>query len=531
MRLTGFARLVIVSLLALIITASAAQAESAEQKQLRQALTTFLDNQQEFLAAEDNVRLKRDGTITIEPQEDYYVVTMPHLEIVHDNGKRVDLGILSINARPGDGNKLWHVSMALPTPMLVYNKKDLLMARLDIGKQRFRGTWHAGHQTFKNIDATYEDIVLKSHEQGSSLELSELNIQQALRDSSEKNWSGTGRFVASDASLHNTKGREIIKAGTAGLKLELDDYSPVRKGEFTRQWRKLTTAAQTPDKQKKRTGLKFYDLVTRKMLQIQNSANVTTFVKNLEIAPQNAATSRNAAEDIRHMGLEKMQYSFGFSDIRKDKAGLHFGFEMQGLDIKPKPDIAKGLMPEAMRMHYALDDLPYDDLVAFGRKQLGGKGNTNTAASKAMKVMPKMLSEAGTTFSMKDNYIHAGDYKANINATLKADASAAMNFTLDAKANIQGLQGLIEELKTRSKKADNPMIAGNMKKAVGMLTTVHMLGQQGEKGKDSRVYNIMVNKSGEAKLNGSNLSNIMQAFTGNNGKSSENATPPGLSGP
>jgi hypothetical protein len=143
--------------------------------------------------------------------------------------------------------------------------------------------------------------------------------------------------------------------------------------------------------------------------------------------------------------------------------------------------------------------------------------------------MPKMLSDAGTTFSMKDNYIHAGDYKANINATLKADASAAMNFTLDSKANIQGLQGLIEELKTRSKKADNPVIAGNMKKAVGMLTTVHMLGQQGEKGKDSRVYNIMVNKSGEAKLNGSNLSNIMQAFTGNNGKSSENATPPGLS--
>ena len=518
MRVPAFARFLCAALLILVIFTPPANAQNAAQKRLRQALSTFLSEQKALIEAGGDVRLKREGEITIEPQDDYYVVTMPHLMMVHDSGRRVDFGILSINARPAKGEKMWNISMALPTPILVYNKKDLLTARLDLGDQTFTGTWHAGYQSFKDVQARYKDVVLKDHKGGGTFQIPEIRIDQKMTsDGAPVEWTGASRLTFKDTSVLTDKGQELVTIGEAGLNLKFDSYSPKRQQDFRSEWVKLIEDTQNKA-QYTNKALALYDLVTKKLLQIQNDADVTTFAEDIHIKPTRKIREQNEKTDIRSIKLSRLQYKFGFSDIRSDnKAGLNFGFALKGMTIEPRPDIAKGLTPKDMRMHYKLTNLPYQKLIGFGRKQLaarmsGKAGAQSKSKKQAMQAIPQMLTEAGTQFKMTNNYIRAGDYQANIDATLKADAGAAMNFTLDAQARINGLQGLINTLKTRAKNAENPMIAGNLKKAVGMLTTVHMLGQQGEKGKDSRVYNIMVNKAGEAMLNGSNLSNLMQAF-------------------
>ena len=527
MQFAPYVRFVCISLLTVIMVAPAAYAKDKPQERLRQALTEVLNQQEDIYESGEGVQLKREGKITIEPVQDYYVVTMPHLELHHDDEKRVDFGVLSINARPAEKDKIWYFSMALPTPILVYNSKDLLTARLDIGKQKFSGTWHAGYHSFRDIKAHYSDVALKHHQTGFALKMPEIHIDQQMEASgTPPEWSGKANFTVKNSTLLTGKGDKLVQLGTAGIDIDLESYSPKRQQEFSNEWISLTRDSQNSARNKNIT-LKFYDLITKKLLQIQNSMAVTAYAEDVRIKPPKAVRQNSGKIDTKTVTFGRLQYSFGFSDVRRDKAGLNAGFEMHGFEADSKPDIAKGLIPKDMRLHYALNNLPLKDLVAFGRKQLGGGQNTNNAAMEAMQVMPKMLGEAGTTFSMKDNYIHADDYKANIDATLKADASAAMNFTLESKANIQGLKGLIGKLKTRAKETDNPMIAGYTKKAVGILTTLQMLGQQGEKGKGSRVYNVTVDKAGKAMLNGSNLSNLIQAFTGNRGESSGKATPPG----
>lgn len=105
------------------------------------------------------ITLVYEGQATVEKAEGYYAVTLPPIKLVFEDGRILDIGMISINARPDpieDGR--WVMALALPSPIVMTDDAGNLVQRIDSGQQTTRAVWDNALGRFSTYEGTYKNV-------------------------------------------------------------------------------------------------------------------------------------------------------------------------------------------------------------------------------------------------------------------------------------------------------------------------------------------------------------------------------------
>lgn len=158
-------RLVFTTCLALLlfIPAQALAETSPETAQkLDKMFSKMLDSYADK-AEKRGFTLLQDGQIMVETANDrYYAVTLPSLSLKYPEGGTLKIGMIAANVLPTEKADEWKISMAIPTPIVFYNKSNTPEMRIHIGGQNFSGIWNERLNSYSKFDGRYQDIRIEN---------------------------------------------------------------------------------------------------------------------------------------------------------------------------------------------------------------------------------------------------------------------------------------------------------------------------------------------------------------------------------
>lgn len=142
------------------IPASAQQRNITDRdaEALRGVIQQFMDDQKSFLVPTLGASLVYDGRVTTERVGRYYAFTLPHMKLMYSNGRVFEIGMISINAVPDKVQGRWIMTMAFPTPMVMFNAEKSAVMRIDIGSQNTKAVWDSRLGGFMEFDSTLKQI-------------------------------------------------------------------------------------------------------------------------------------------------------------------------------------------------------------------------------------------------------------------------------------------------------------------------------------------------------------------------------------
>ena len=136
-------------LLAALGVASPARAQTSDgDVQKLEGIFTQLLEQYKALTEANGAELVEEGNILVEPSDHYYAITLPHLTVQQKDGAYTDIGMIAVNALPGDAAGQWKMTMAVPTPIIHYDSKKNPVVSVNIGQQNFAGVWYEKFRNF-----------------------------------------------------------------------------------------------------------------------------------------------------------------------------------------------------------------------------------------------------------------------------------------------------------------------------------------------------------------------------------------------
>lgn len=150
-------RIIYIIAILLIFTPQITLASTVDQagaNTLKTLIEEIFNEETKSFAPGNIPELRREGALSIEPLDGYYAITMPHLQLVYPGEAMLEIGIISINARPhSDHESLWNVAAALPSPIVLYDVNEVPALKLEIAEQNIRGVWDNQNKRFAMIDA------------------------------------------------------------------------------------------------------------------------------------------------------------------------------------------------------------------------------------------------------------------------------------------------------------------------------------------------------------------------------------------
>lgn len=181
---------------------------------------------------------------------------------------------------------------------------------------------------------------------------------------------------------------------------------------------------------------------------------------------------------------------------------MTFRLGLDGLDVTSATVSAqdKRVFPKNSDLTIKITNLPISEFMRMGKDQLAVANGT--AAPTTQKTPQAILSDAGT--AAEYTLVYASDLlKVNGKGTVSASAKSMFGVLTDQMIEIEGLDAAIETIKAES--ANDPEAA----RMLQTLTMAQMMGQQDPNNPKRRTYHIVVDETGKATLNGSDLGAMM----------------------
>lgn len=455
-----------------------------------------------------NNALKLDGEVMVEPVDNYYAVTLPHLSMLSDDGGRVEVGIITLNVMPTDVPTQWKMTLALPSPITFYDAKNAPEMQLAIMKQYFAGVWDEKFRNFTKLKAQYKDVRAVSSDRRVNIAVPDFTATYDLKENANKNLSGPMLFEITGLQAAGATGGKI-SAGKIEYAVNLIDYSVDAAGAYRDNMAALTESYQSGEDSGSRahiTGI--YNLVADFIGTVWDGFTSTLGAR--DIALSLPAMNGKPAQDVK---ISSAAFSFDMTGFRKNSVILRTGMNYSGLSIAPLPDPAMGAMlPSKVNVDISINNLPYREMRALGQTSVDAAVKApqmaQLAGLQALMSLPQLFTTAGTNMVLKDTEVTGKDYRIAAAGTLTADMAAMKMATGKGRMEIAGIDKLIAFTAERLKDPKlNPAQKAKLENTARTLAALQIAGQQGtdSTGAPARTYDFELTKDGKTLMNGTDI--------------------------
>ncbi len=478
---------------------------------LKTIFTDMIQQQKSAAALSDKSKLVFDGDITVEQADTYYAVTLPQIKIQYpESGDTLELGIISINATPHAGDAQWKMTMAMPTPIIMFDKDRNHIVRVNIGKQQATGIWDESLNNFSKLDAVYGDLSIESSDPGFTLKIPEIEARYDLEKDDKNFWSGPTYMIAKNVELDIPDDESSFKVEELKMRVDLDQYNPAVLDNYQTELQALTS---------KEGGM-----------NAQDSAKLGSMLLDLILKSGNGFKSEYSVSGLKASFLNPKDKTPGTFDLAK----AYFGFDLEGflskdasmnarlgyggLNMQPAHDEYGELFPTNSNIDIKIASLPIKDISELVQNTMQGAVTNPEMMSMAgislMFKVPLMLSQSGTTIEINDNFISNDEYKFSINGAAKADMNAVNSATAKAQARFLGLDKVLAKAQVlganpNTKNADAfRAISANLEllKKIAIVES----GAPGPYGTFAHIFNLLMDPQGKITINGKTLQEAMQ---------------------
>lgn len=473
-----FAQIFAVSCLILLFnvpSAYAVEINDAGAKNLKKTLSAHLESYKKSFQNTGGT-LKTDGDITIEQGDGYYAATLPAATFETATGENIKFGLIAVNAIPTDNSDNWKISMAIPTPILITDKDDTILQRIDIGAQNMGGLWSTKLENFAKLKAQYDDIKFTDIKSGSFFNIRKVFLNSDLEEKKDGLWSGPTNFTLSEFSVGKPDTKQNLTLKEMSATVNIGNYA---HDKFKKTQEKLKTTS------KRDTGNYLLDILTA-----TGDASAQFTLKGLNI------NSQKERDNVQSIDL--IQFGFSSKIPNNNTVDQSLGFGYSGLKLK---DSAKNtaLIPAQLKTSLSLEKLPFLEVSKFAEEAIGNNKDSSAkqvAATKALNFLPQKLKEAGTILSLKNTSFGNSLYNINIDGDLKAESSAKMGGIGSFNIETTGLDTIMKELQTMP----------NGQKIAQQLTLFRMVSDE----KDNKnIAHIKLDKAGNITINDKDISALM----------------------
>jgi len=513
---------IILSLLVLLIamfpaiTPACAETALTEQ-QAAHLKTLFADMIRDYKAAESNPQMTPvfDGEVAVERTDSHYAITLPHASMEYSNGAHINVGFITINAKPGKREGSWNMAIALPTPITLIDAEDKTVGTIHIGKQKTIGIWLEEERLFMKLDSSLHDIRVTDSQDGEAYSLSELALKLNFEEDEQQHWSGPAQLKLTDLEGTIAQTGAPYAVDEISARLDVERYNPRafrQNKEILQQISALYNGAGTQNPQE---SFALYNLIFDMIKTTLNTGKLGIVVKGVTLPPLQQpfpiAALNPHKKDARH--IDTIHVGAELNNFMEPNSGLRLRLGYNGADQAMRIDEAD-LIPADMLLDIELDQIPVEELIALTRETMQLSTNSpNIAGLGALNLvirLPMLLTEAGTKLNIRKNYMTGTDYNIDINGMLQADESAKKNLKGDINATITGLQSLQDRVQKRLEVTNDPQERETFQTLREHLETIEQYAEEktNEEGVTTHILHLTVTPEGKITLNGKDVNMI-----------------------
>ncbi len=440
------------------------------------------------------------GEPQVIPAGDHYDVTLPALTITMGKTKKaqLDMGVIRFTLVPKP-DALYAVDATLPSRMILRDgdaPTAAPTATLTIGSQHFTGLWSSAAQTFLTADMLWDDVALDSvkDKEDSALRIASLTMKIALQPDGPTLLNGPFTVALRNLKLTDPQTKTVLTVGEASIDNDFRRFNVTEERRF-RDVIKATqsaTGALPPPSQ-------YLPLFSKMFGDVSYTARISA----LSVDSGKGGGS-----------VDKASLSLGVRDLDREASTLTLGFTGDGLKFTSFPG-PKQFMPERFDAQLVFDKLPNATLgqtfleIATLEEQMKAQGKSEDDMIKAQEALGETrrntlldaVGQAGTELRIERLTLDTPATSGSATGAVQVKPQAAFKAAGGAEIVLRGLDAAAAALK--GSKGDQ--------QAVGMISMLQMLGQQGKnaEGKEVRTYKIDLTEAGQIMLNGADMGAMM----------------------
>ncbi|MCK5285255.1 MAG: hypothetical protein KAJ86_06695 [Alphaproteobacteria bacterium] len=452
-----------------------------------------------------------DGEVIVEPTDTYYAITLPYMKIKHPDGSQEDIGMISINATPHEKKGQWKMAIAIPTPIILFNKKGEQIMHLDIGDQSSAGIWHEKLQNFIKLNTKLKNIKIENIYPSSNIQVPLLEILYNFEEDKNQLWSGTAITTLHNIESNITKGHIQTTIDEIKAIATLDKYDTNKK--ITLKENILENNAPSS---------KSHNTLFKNFFSNANGGSVQYSVSGIK------HTYNNEQETI--ITLDHGQFNLDINGVRDDKITLGTNLNLKNFNVTPKPIEYKDITPSNLNLGITIHDIPLTQIITLivnaTMKTIEQSETPKLSWLSFFINIPVLLSQSNTYVEIKDNYISGHAYKATLNGNVQTDITAVNSATANLKTTLHGLDHILAKTQVLAANPNSENVT-TFRSINAILEKIKALSKV-ETTKDNtfiHVLNIIMNKQGQILLNGKDL------FTGKNHQTDKTNQPVQISHP
>lgn len=482
-----FVKIKIMTLIALLMLASppTAKAQPASQEQadkLRQTFQSLLHTKQDQMTrqTQNAYNLKLEGTVSVEPVDDYYAITLPPVTIAYPDGHYLKIGMTAMNASPDKSAHNLKMTMAMPTPMLAFNKAGNEIFRINLGEQKSSGIWDKRLHSFTKLDALFKNIEIDFFEQEPlTLQIPEIRVVYDLEEDEHSRWSGPVHIRANTVSALTQDGQNPFHLGSINIHTRLD---------------KVARQALTAKKPEPEPNLEtFY--------QPADGLETSIKLSNLKIADPDQEGS---------LKLEEAQIHFGYDNALSHKSDAKLTLSFKNLSLPESYQELQPLIPEFAQFklsNYNIQVKSLSNLITQAPQD-----DINMMEMLMLFKIPSILAQAGSYLEIGDTFIQNENYRADLHAIIHADIEAVNSATMEGRLIITGLEKILSMTQVAGTRIHSSNNAETMRTLARFLERLKPLARVKAVSKKGfqHIFDLKVNKKGQVLINDQNALTILQ---------------------
>jgi type II secretory pathway pseudopilin PulG len=502
---------IIFVMIAMVFTTAPSQAQSPQQE-----LETMFQGTMEALsrhATEMDMSLITEGDLLVEDSGKYFAVTLPHLKVRAESGHYADIGIVAINVMPGQDADQWKMTLAIPSPILIYNERDTPYISVNINQQNFAGVWSNKIRYFTMINANYRDITVTNLSKSGGLTIPALSMIVDMKEQPNGRWSGPADLRISGLDLSD--GADMtLRIEDILMTSSMGDYSFEDALVYIEQIEALNesitadgTVSTSPE-----NILAFYNLFIDYFGKTFDSADFDIQVKNM------VAQRVDKQGNPETFKLGDLSYGVSLSGLLKNELNLGFSFGFADFAMEPNPtDLGpvSEITPDKFVFDISFNKLPFKELADLGRSSIQDISTNpamgNMVGLNAAMMLPQLLTQSGANITLDEVLLANEMYKLAQSGVFTTDLAAQFGFVGNVRTSFHGLDKVIAFL---NENAANPALSPEQRKRVSdAIMALSMLQMMGQSETDSngpyRLYDFVLQKDGQMLMNGTDVRSMI----------------------
>lgn len=475
--------------------------------------------------------LIREGEVMVEPSDNYFAITLPHITTIHPDNSKTKIGMVSINALPGDKKDEWKMTVALPTPIVMTDAADKETATLSFGSQNFVGLFHEQFKNFVRLNGQYKNVTYIDKAENAKITIPDFTVVYDLREGANQLWSGPMSARATNITGLFNKTGNTTKIRDMSIESTIKGYSLKEATAYQERLAALmeSTGTDTPSfSSAHNQGI--YNMFFDYMTKVWDGFDSRITVNGMELTSP-AQGDKNPASTTR---IGQASLSLNGDGFRQNRVALHHTLKISDISTTPAPTDQRKALPTDVNFDIALTNLPLREIAEAGQKIISQNANTSPVNPATIATIRKLLSESGTQLTIRDSRLSNGnEYDVFLNGVATANVKAKFGAEGKARIEIFGMEKLMAFVQHAANDPTlDPARKATAQKTLATLTLMQMLGQQGKnsKGQDIRSYDIEITADGKTMLNGADLMTVMSGM-GGMGTGGNTIKPPGAKTP